>query len=59
MTARVTHWINGRLWEGTADRTGDVYDPATGKVTKQVDFASRAVLDDAVAVGQGRVPRVA
>ena len=41
MTARVTHWIDGRLWSGTAERTGDVYDPATGKVMKQVDFASR------------------
>ncbi len=56
MTARVTHWINGRLWEGTAERTGDVYDPATGQVTKQVDFASRAVLDDAVAVAKAAFP---
>jgi malonate-semialdehyde dehydrogenase (acetylating) / methylmalonate-semialdehyde dehydrogenase len=56
MTARVTHWINGRLWEGTAERTGDVYDPATGQVTKQVDFASRAVLDDAVAAAKAAFP---
>jgi malonate-semialdehyde dehydrogenase (acetylating) / methylmalonate-semialdehyde dehydrogenase len=56
MTARVTHWINGRLWEGAADRTGDVYDPATGQVTKKVDFASRAVLDDAVAAAKAAFP---
>ena len=56
MTARVTHWINGRLWEGAAERTGDVYDPATGRVTKQVDFASRAVLDDAVAAAKAAFP---
>jgi malonate-semialdehyde dehydrogenase (acetylating)/methylmalonate-semialdehyde dehydrogenase len=56
MSARVTHWINGRLWDGTAERTGDVYDPATGKVTKQVDFASRAVLDEAVAVAKAAFP---
>ncbi len=56
MTARVTHWINGRLWEGAAERTGDVYDPATGQVTKKVDFASRAVLDEAVAAAKAAFP---
>jgi malonate-semialdehyde dehydrogenase (acetylating)/methylmalonate-semialdehyde dehydrogenase len=56
MTARVTHWINGQLWQGTAERTGDVFDPATGKVTKQVDFASRAVLDEAVAAAKAAFP---
>jgi malonate-semialdehyde dehydrogenase (acetylating)/methylmalonate-semialdehyde dehydrogenase len=56
MTARVTHWINGRHWSGTADRTGDVYDPATGQVTKKVDFASRAVLDEAVAAAKAAFP---
>ncbi|MBK9738510.1 MAG: CoA-acylating methylmalonate-semialdehyde dehydrogenase [Actinobacteria bacterium] len=56
MTARVTHWIDGRLWSGTAERTGDVYDPATGKVMKQVDFASRQTLDEAVAVAKAAFP---
>ena len=56
MTARVTHWINGRLWEGTADRAGDVFDPATGEVTKKVDFASRATLDEAVAAAKAAFP---
>ncbi len=56
MTGRVTHWINGRPWDGTADRTGDVFDPATGQVTKKVDFASRAVLDDAVAAAKAAFP---
>ena len=56
MTARVTHWINGRLWEGTPERSGDVYDPATGQVTTTVDFASRAVLDEAVAAAKAAFP---
>ena len=56
MTARITHWINGQLWTGTAERSGDVYDPATGQVTKQVDFASRAVLDEAVAAAKAAFP---
>ena len=56
MTARVTHWINGRLWEGTPERSGDVFDPATGQVTTTVDFASRAVLDEAVAAAKAAFP---
>jgi malonate-semialdehyde dehydrogenase (acetylating)/methylmalonate-semialdehyde dehydrogenase len=56
MTARVTHWINGRLWEGTAERCGEVYDPATGKVTKTVDFASRETLDEVVATAKAAFP---
>ena len=56
MTARVTHWINGQAWEGTAERTGDVFDPATGQVTKKVDFASRAVLDEAVSAAKAAFP---
>jgi malonate-semialdehyde dehydrogenase (acetylating)/methylmalonate-semialdehyde dehydrogenase len=56
MTAHVTHWIDGRTWDGTAERTGDVFDPAAGRVTKQVDFASRAVLDEAVAAAKAAFP---
>ncbi|GGO93617.1 CoA-acylating methylmalonate-semialdehyde dehydrogenase [Wenjunlia tyrosinilytica] len=44
----ITHWIAGRTWSGTAERRGDVYDPATGKVSGQVDFASIAEVDQAV-----------
>jgi len=44
-----THWIGGKLWEGAAQRRGDIYNPATGKVSGTVDFASAQVVDDAVA----------
>ncbi|GAA3435428.1 CoA-acylating methylmalonate-semialdehyde dehydrogenase [Kutzneria kofuensis] len=44
-----THWIDGELWTGTAERRGDVYDPATGSVASTVDFASVDVVDEAVA----------
>ena len=44
-----THWIDGKLWTGTAERRGDVYDPATGSVSSTVDFASVDVVDEAVA----------
>jgi malonate-semialdehyde dehydrogenase (acetylating)/methylmalonate-semialdehyde dehydrogenase len=33
-------------------RIGDVYDPATGQVSQQVDFADRAVVDEAVAAAR-------
>ncbi len=56
MATRVTHWINGKLWEGTPERSGDVYDPATGEITKTVDLASATVLDDAVAAAKAAFP---
>ncbi len=48
----VTHWIDGAEWNGTATQQGDVYDPATGEVTKKVDFASGADVADAVAIAK-------
>src|SRR5690242_3994302 len=44
----VTHWIDGKPTEGASARTGDVFDPATGRVTKQVAFASADDVDTAV-----------
>ena len=51
-TERITHWIDGRIWDGSAERQGDVYDPATGEVTKVVDFATGDDLDHAVRVAR-------
>jgi malonate-semialdehyde dehydrogenase (acetylating) / methylmalonate-semialdehyde dehydrogenase len=45
----ITHWIGGKPADGEAGRHGDVYDPATGQVTGQVDFATPAEVDLAVA----------
>ncbi len=49
MSKHVTHWIDGKPTSGESQRQGDVYDPATGQVTGQVDFASPAEVDLAVA----------
>ncbi|WP_262283996.1 CoA-acylating methylmalonate-semialdehyde dehydrogenase [Micromonospora sp. MA102] len=46
---RTTHWIGGKPWNGVAERAGDIYDPATGQVAGHVDFATAAVVDQAVA----------
>jgi malonate-semialdehyde dehydrogenase (acetylating)/methylmalonate-semialdehyde dehydrogenase len=49
---RITHFVNGTSWNGKADRTGEVFNPATGEVTGRVDFASNAVVDEVVASAQ-------
>ncbi|WP_127361405.1 CoA-acylating methylmalonate-semialdehyde dehydrogenase [Actinacidiphila soli] len=45
----ITHWIGGKPVEGTSDRYGPVYNPATGEQEKQVAFASVEDVDAAVA----------
>lgn len=45
---RISHWINGALDTTTPLRTGDIYNPATGKVTKTVAFGTAANVDSAV-----------
>jgi malonate-semialdehyde dehydrogenase (acetylating)/methylmalonate-semialdehyde dehydrogenase len=44
----VTHWIGGKPWTGTAQRRGDIYNPAIGEVSGTVDFASAGLVDEAV-----------
>lgn len=50
MTTRISHWIDGRLHEGTSGRSAPVHNPATGAVTAEVDLASAEELDTAVQV---------
>jgi malonate-semialdehyde dehydrogenase (acetylating) / methylmalonate-semialdehyde dehydrogenase len=47
-TPLVCHWVNGKPMEGSSPRRGEVFDPATGRVTKEVAFASADDVDDAV-----------
>src|SRR5688572_2521561 len=53
---RISHWIGGRLVEGTSGRSGPVYDPATGRKAKEVDFASVEEMDAAVAAAAEAFP---
>ena len=55
-TARVNHWIGGRVVVGTSGREGPIFDPATGRVTKHVDFASVAEVGAAVAEAKAAFP---
>jgi malonate-semialdehyde dehydrogenase (acetylating)/methylmalonate-semialdehyde dehydrogenase len=49
---RITHWIGGKPWTGTAERQGDVHDPATGELSGQVDFATADEVAAAVATAK-------
>ena len=49
---RITHHINGAYWKESATRSGDVYNPATGRVTAKVDFATPELIDHGVKVAK-------
>ncbi len=51
-----THWINGKPWTGEAAVRGDIYNPATGRVSGTVDYATAAEVDAAVAAAAAALP---
>jgi malonate-semialdehyde dehydrogenase (acetylating)/methylmalonate-semialdehyde dehydrogenase len=53
---RISHWIGGRIVEGASGRQGNVFDPATGALSKHVDFASVEEVDAAVAAARAAFP---
>jgi malonate-semialdehyde dehydrogenase (acetylating)/methylmalonate-semialdehyde dehydrogenase len=53
---RVSHWIGGSIVAGTSGREGQVFDPATGRVARQVDFASADEVAAAVAAAKAAFP---
>jgi malonate-semialdehyde dehydrogenase (acetylating)/methylmalonate-semialdehyde dehydrogenase len=52
----ITHWIDGKPWNGKPQRTGSVYDPATGAVQDEVALASEIEVDLAVAAAKAAFP---
>ncbi len=52
----VNHWIGGRRVAGTSGRRGPVYNPATGQIAREVDFATAAEVDSAVAAAKAAFP---
>ncbi|GAA4574926.1 CoA-acylating methylmalonate-semialdehyde dehydrogenase [Planotetraspora kaengkrachanensis] len=54
--ARITHLVGGSPWEGASERTGDVYNPATGAVTGHVDLASAGLVNEVVAAAAAAWP---
>ena len=45
---RISHWIGGTVVPGRSGREGPVYNPATGRQTGAVDFASAEEVDRAI-----------
>jgi malonate-semialdehyde dehydrogenase (acetylating)/methylmalonate-semialdehyde dehydrogenase len=54
---RVNHWINGRPVAGRSGRSGPVYNPATGELAREVDFASVEEVDAAAAAAKAAFPK--
>ena len=50
------HWKAGAEFAGSGTRTGDVYDPATGKVSRKVAFANRQDADEIIAAAAAAFP---
>ncbi|OGO52949.1 MAG: methylmalonate-semialdehyde dehydrogenase (acylating) [Chloroflexi bacterium RBG_16_70_13] len=52
----VSHWIGGQRVAGTSGRRGPVFDPATGVLAREVDFASVEEVDAAIAAAKAAFP---
>jgi malonate-semialdehyde dehydrogenase (acetylating)/methylmalonate-semialdehyde dehydrogenase len=46
----ISHWINGSVVSEKSDKTGEVFNPATGQICATVEFATPATVDKAVNV---------
>ncbi len=56
MTTNLHHFINGQKVAGENGRHGDIYNPATGELTKTVPFAGAADVRKAVAAALAALP---
>ena len=52
----VPHWIGGRRVAGTSGRRGPIYNPASGALAREVDFASVEEVGAAVAAARAAFP---
>ena len=56
MTEELFHFVDGERQKGTSGRFGDVFNPATGEVTKQVPLASADEVREAIASASAALP---
>lgn len=56
MPKTIGHFIHGKNVPGSGGRFGDVYDPATGKVTGRVSFAGTREVEEAVSAAAAAFP---
>src|SRR3990170_2567718 len=52
----IEHWINNKPFGGATDRTGKVYNPATGRIAAEVSFATAGDVDRAVDAAREAFP---
>ena len=52
----VSHWINGKSVTHPGARQQDVFNPATGQVSRQVELASLQTVNEAVAAARAAFP---
>ena len=48
----ITHFVNGKNIPGKSERTGKIFNPATGEQESQVKLGSKSDLDDAVKIAK-------
>jgi malonate-semialdehyde dehydrogenase (acetylating)/methylmalonate-semialdehyde dehydrogenase len=48
----ISHWVNGSVMTDKPDRTGEIFNPATGQVSANVAFADAATVDEIVNISE-------
>ena len=48
----IEHFVNGKLFSGSSDRIGKVFNPATGEQESEVKLASKSDLDHSVEIAK-------
>jgi len=48
----IQHFVNGKTAPGKSDRTGKIFNPATGEQESQVKLGSKSDLDEAVHIAK-------
>ena len=56
MTLELHHFIDGKPVKGKSGRFGDVYNPATGEVTKRAPLATADETKKAIAAAEKALP---
>jgi malonate-semialdehyde dehydrogenase (acetylating)/methylmalonate-semialdehyde dehydrogenase len=53
----IGHFINGKEVSGRSNRRGNIYNPATGEIQAEVDYAEKSELDNAVRLAKEAQPK--
>ena len=48
----IEHFVSGKLFSGSSDRKGKVFNPATGEQESEVKLASKSALNQAVGIAK-------